>query len=641
MDTEKVYEERVEEDRLKTLKEYKKLPNKDKLEYITGILGTAEIHGVVYDVKEQGEEEQFHVILYSSEGTHMQILKGQPRYWGLPAAKTKKNIISRDQNVGIGDLIKGELQPGKQGAPCIVKVQKLLSGKDFVNKMSKTLKKNWQREGFDFDPSGFARFSGDIAFDEWVLTKVEAMLEDRYESFIQEKMQEQEERLHELKAESVRLGRENDALKNEVLKQEAELEQRKERIKKAEKDYRHYLELGIISEKKEQTDIREHYAYSTYAQLTEDVWGYLWKKKGLYYERSTVTHFMNALRTRQLILLWGRPGTGKTSLPLAAAEALGAQCKRVQVQSNWTDNQDLLGYYNIVDKRYVPTQFLDALVEAAEDPQRLYLILLDEMNLSNVEYYFSEMLNVFTWDADQPYTLPLYSERLKKNAKNKLEECSEKEGRDVSELAKILADMEVYKPDFKIPKNARFVGTLNTDATTKTISPKVIDRSCLIELQAISRETKEQERETLPPKNALDVEGLKVRAGRFIRGVGISEEDRIRTIPAEHSGENPIRMVIDQIRETTRDTKLSVSNRIDTYIGQWTGWDDSNVKPDEVVLEKILPLIDMEWNKKNQSMIANLKGVLARFECNKSLDKLKRMEEQANERKIQITYWED
>lgn len=172
-------------------------------------------------------------------------------------------------------------------------------------------------------------------------------------------MREQEKKLYGLKDESARLRRQNDELKNEVQKQQDELNLRKERIIEAEKDYRHYLELGIISEKKEQTDDREHYAYSTYTRLTEDVWGYLWEKKGLYYERLTVTHFMNALRTQQLILLWGRPGTGKTSMPLAAAEALGAECKRIQVQSNWTENQDLLGYYNIVDKRYVPTQFLD------------------------------------------------------------------------------------------------------------------------------------------------------------------------------------------------------------------------------------------------------------------------------------------
>lgn len=640
MNSKNAYEQRLDKGRLKTWKEYKKLPNKDKLEYITGILGSAEIHGVVYDVKEQGKGEQLHVILYSPDGTHADILKDQPRFWGLLTEKTERNIISKDQNIGIGDLIKGELQLGEQGSPCIVKVQKLLPRKDFINKLSETLKKKWQREGFEFYPSEFSRFNGEIAFDEWVLTKVEAMLEDRYETFIQEKMREQEKKLYELKDESARLRKQNDELKSEVQKQQDELNLRKERIIEAEKDYRHYLELGIISEKKVQTDDREHYAYSTYAQLTEDVWGYLWKKKGLYYERLTVTHFMNALRTQQLILLWGRPGTGKTSMPLAAAEALGAECKRIQVQSNWTENQDLLGYYNIVDKRYVPTQFLDALAEAAEKPEKLYLILLDEMNLSNVEYYFSEMLNVFTWEEDKPYTLHLYSERLKKNAKRDLDQLKKK-GKDVSELIKILADMDDYKPDFQIPKNVRFVGTLNTDATTKTISPKVIDRSCLIELQTISRETKEREKKALPENNALDIEGLKVRAGRFIRGLGIPDKDMFRPIPAERSGENLIRPVIDQIREITRDTKLSISNRIDTYIDQWTGWNDSNVKPDEVVLEKILPLIDMEWNKKNQNVIEGLRDVFIGSDCEKSLDKLKKMEEQANENKTQITYWED
>ena len=46
-----------------------------------------------------------------------------------------------------------------------------------------------------------------------------------------------------------------------------------------------------------------------------------------------------------------------------------------------------------------------------------------------------------------------------------------------------------YTPEFEIPQNVTFVGTLNMDATTNDLSPKVIDRSCIIKVTKDAGET--------------------------------------------------------------------------------------------------------------------------------------------------------
>ena len=116
-------------------------------------------------------------------------------------------------------------------------------------------------------------------------------------------------------------------------------------------------------------------------------------QKNLYYSEEILEQFYGALCTNQLLILSGSPGTGKTSLVEGFSEAIGSNLKIIAVQPNWTDNQDLLGFYNPIEKTYVSTPFLDAIIEAKENPEKLYIICLDEMNLAQVEFYFSEFLS--------------------------------------------------------------------------------------------------------------------------------------------------------------------------------------------------------------------------------------------------------
>ena len=81
----------------------------------------------------------------------------------------------------------------------------------------------------------------------------------------------------------------------------------------------------------------------------------------LYYSDRDVRSFLGGLAMTRLMLLQGISGTGKTSLPLAFASAVGAGIEVVEVQAGWRDRQDLVGYYNAFHRHYYATNFLQAL----------------------------------------------------------------------------------------------------------------------------------------------------------------------------------------------------------------------------------------------------------------------------------------
>lgn len=208
------------------------------------------------------------------------------------------------------------------------------------------------------------------------------------------------------------------------------------------------------------------------------------------YEKETIIQFLTALHTSQIIILCGKPGIGKTTFAGQMAKALGAEFHLIEVQNNWTDRSDILGYYNPVEGFYQSTDFLDALLEAYDDNEnnnRLHFICLDEMNLARIEYYFASFLSLLQrpenerdiklLPADTNARIKAIEAKIEKN-----EECSEKEKEKYELLRRYTA--------FPLPSNLRFVGTMNIDESTNMLSPKVIDRSFFVELHKNAEENK-------------------------------------------------------------------------------------------------------------------------------------------------------
>jgi len=232
---------------------------------------------------------------------------------------------------------------------------------------------------------------------------------------------------------------------------------------------------------------------------------------GLYYQEHVVREFLGAMFSNQILILSGPPGTGKSSLPPAIAKCIGAECRMVSVQPSWTDNQDLLGFYDPTHERFAATPFLEILVDASREPDTIYLVCLDEMNLVRVEYYFSEILSAMETARRQlrlysPFAYAQRDKALTRQISPLLKKVSlpggEEERRQAAEkLEALLEKLELlhrYKATFQLPPNVQFIGTLNMDESTRELSPKVLDRSFIIEVGKAEEPFGEAERELLP-----------------------------------------------------------------------------------------------------------------------------------------------
>ena len=168
-----------------------------------------------------------------------------------------------------------------------------------------------------------------------------------------------------------------------------------------------------------------------------------------------------SLKTRKFVVLSGISGTGKTWLAELYAAAIGARVAVVPVAPNWTSNEDLLGYFNPLDKSYHDTDFSLFLRAAARDYTENgelatpYHLVLDEMNLARVEYYFAKFLSLM---------------ELRSRSKNN----------DTF--------IELGTEAVLFPPNLYFIGTVNIDETTHGFADKVYDRAQLIEM-GITRES--------------------------------------------------------------------------------------------------------------------------------------------------------
>jgi len=213
--------------------------------------------------------------------------------------------------------------------------------------------------------------------------------------------------------------------------------------------------------------------------------------KPFYYSLETIRIFLAGLHMSPISILQGISGTGKTSLPREFAKALvsdgyyvgvdddnqnKAPYRICAVQSGWRDNMDLMGYYNSFEHKYKETDFFKALYTANQPKysDTLFLIILDEMNLSRPEHYFADFLSLLEQSPSERY-IGLT------NTPNEVFPALIKGGK------------------LKIPENVRFIGTANHDETTLEFAPKTYDRSNLMEM----------------PKNHPDKKDFKTTDGSF------------------------------------------------------------------------------------------------------------------------------
>jgi AAA domain (dynein-related subfamily) len=186
------------------------------------------------------------------------------------------------------------------------------------------------------------------------------------------------------------------------------------------------------------------------------------RQRGLIFSDRVVNAFHTSLKISSispLTVLAGISGTGKSELPRQYAIGMGLPFLQLAVQPRWDSPQDLFGFYNYMEKKYKPTELVRLMVqldtrnwpeEARRYKDHMALVLLDEMNLARVEYYFSEFLS-----------------RLEV-----------RRGSETEAAAEIELDLGRSSPKkiYPVPR-LLFVGTMNEDESTQTLSDKVVDRA--------------------------------------------------------------------------------------------------------------------------------------------------------------------
>ena len=184
---------------------------------------------------------------------------------------------------------------------------------------------------------------------------------------------------------------------------------------------------------------------------------YLAKVEKLYYELDTIRYFISGLGTSHFMILEGLSGTGKSSLPRYFSKFANAELLFIPVQATWRDRTNLIGFFNEFSKTYTETEFLISLYQANYNPDKLYFYVLDEMNISRVEYYFADFLSVLEY--------PVEDWKLK-----------------IMQLPyNFIPPAKLDQGIIQIPDNAYFVGTANKDDSTFTITDKVYDRAITID----------------------------------------------------------------------------------------------------------------------------------------------------------------
>ena len=179
---------------------------------------------------------------------------------------------------------------------------------------------------------------------------------------------------------------------------------------------------------------------------------------------SVLTAVQLGLMTKSLLILRGSPGVGKSDLATSLVD--DPQRERtltVVVDPTWRGREDLLGHVNPIHSEFEPTATTEFLRKAAEawerGDRRTRLLVFEEFNLSQPEFWLSEILvrSGYAADARAERMIALGGTRVRGWA-------------------------STAKPEVFLSPALRMVGTINSDHTVKSLSPRVLDRAAVIEL---------------------------------------------------------------------------------------------------------------------------------------------------------------
>lgn len=243
------------------------------------------------------------------------------------------------------------------------------------------------------------------------------------------------------------------------------------------------------------------------------------KEEQLFYTRNDIRAFLSGMAVSRLIILQGMSGTGKSSLPRIFADAISGLNRLIPVESSWRDRNELLGYYNDFNKKFNAKSFTIELYRSAKKRCQDIptFIVLDEMNLARIEYYFSDFLAILQEPDHNKWLIELVSsdmrtlpmelpdevksamkteaptmyavwQKIERSRQGDLSaETSDEEKEQITAYLAKLGCLTGAKDlidgrKIKVTDNIWFVGTANQDESTFEISDKVYDRAQVVSL---------------------------------------------------------------------------------------------------------------------------------------------------------------
>ena len=224
----------------------------------------------------------------------------------------------------------------------------------------------------------------------------------------------------------------------------------------ADKDIR-FAKLNAIDEEYKDYKIKNYGNSFTLTELCENFRNFAASRLRLYYSIDMMRLFISALASTKLVILQGISGTGKTSLAYAWGKFLKHDSCVASVQPSWRDRTELFGYFNEFTKKFNETDVLAEMYRAGYTDD-VYTVILDEMNISRVEYYFAEMLSILEMPNKNEWVIELVPNSWKTDPKR------------------------IIGGKLKIPPNMWYIGTINNDDSTFMVTDKVYDRAMPIDI---------------------------------------------------------------------------------------------------------------------------------------------------------------
>lgn len=218
-----------------------------------------------------------------------------------------------------------------------------------------------------------------------------------------------------------------------------------------------FAKLTAIDREFENYKIKNYGNTFTLPELCDHFRNFAASRLHLYYTIDMMRLFISALASTKLVILQGISGTGKTSLAYAWGKFLKHDSCVASVQPSWRDRTELFGYFNEFTKKFNETEVLKEMYLAGYTDD-VYTVILDEMNIARVEYYFAEMLSILEMPNKDEWIIELVPSSWKTDPKKLIE------------------------GKLRIPSNMWYIGTINNDDSTFMVTDKVYDRAMPIDI---------------------------------------------------------------------------------------------------------------------------------------------------------------